>query len=174
MRVIMPAFEKQQLEQQGLVDVDTLLPPADPLKPRRVKRQQPKFVDPAPSYSSSLFPAGTSRLSYVGAVLSVERTCLIPTPALLFWYRLPKLRSFDSCVVQVADWDMVLILPLPALANGTLRATTLIRLLLLLPRLPSRVGSGNALLSACRGSVQRKLCGSDAEHFVVTARWSRG
>lgn len=46
MRVIMPAFEKQQQEQMGMVD--KLEPPVDPLKPRRAKKQQ-VFDSPAPS-----------------------------------------------------------------------------------------------------------------------------
>lgn len=66
MRVIMPALEKQQMDEAGMVD--KLLPPEDPLKPRRVTRKKPVFEETVRPPLSPIFPSGRCRSVWGGCL----------------------------------------------------------------------------------------------------------
>jgi len=61
MRVVMPYFEKQQT-----VEVDTLMPPVDPLKPRNPIKRKPLFDRNADPSSSPLLTGGSGFGSFGG------------------------------------------------------------------------------------------------------------
>lgn len=59
----MPIFEKQQQEQSGMID--TLVPPADPMRPRMKFAARAGLFDPTASPSSSpLLGAGSGAGAY--------------------------------------------------------------------------------------------------------------